>query len=208
MTVAQSHPATVSQLPMKRRLLLAVFLAFTTGKTIAASSGTADMHAGRIPETRRQPSDIKGVDWIASYESGPLRIVYQAETGCGAPLDDPYVIEHGADKGLVFLKDQHDRRVNQYSVPGTRIRAIVHVKYEMTVLDRADLVFTDLPGQNLVLVHTTIENAGIFTSSDIYPLAYRHGKVIDSHHLIDNPSLAKMVTMGASLYRDVVRPAH
>ncbi|MFM0148077.1 hypothetical protein [Paraburkholderia sp. RL18-085-BIA-A] len=192
---------------MKRRLLLAVFLAFTTGQTIAASSGTADMHARRTLETKRKPSDMKGVDWIASYELGPLRTAYQAETACAAPLDDPYVMEHGADKGLVFLKDQRNRRVKRFAVPGARIRAIVHVKYNMTVLDRADLVFTDLPGQNLVLVHTTIENAGIFTSSDIYPLAYRHGKIIDSHHVIDDPSLRKMVAMGALLYREVARPA-
>jgi hypothetical protein len=78
----------------------------------------------------------------------------------------------------------------------------------MTVLDRADLVFTDVPGQNLVLVHTTAKNAGIFTSSDVYPLAYRHGKVVDSHHLLKDPSLAKMVEIGALLYREMARRVH
>lgn len=198
----------VSQLQMKRLLLLAVFLAITTDLSMAASSGSADMHAARPLKTQRQPSDIDGVDWIASYEVGPLRTVYQAETACGAPLDDPYVIDRGADRGLVFLKDQHDRRVKRYAVPGARIRAIVHVKYDMAVFDRADLVFADVPGHNLVLVHTTVENAGIFTSSDVYPLAYRNGKVVDSHHLIKDPTLSKMVEIGASLYREIARPVH
>jgi hypothetical protein len=53
----------VSQLQMKRLLLLAVFLATTADLSIAASSGTADMHAARTLKTRRQPSDIEGVDW-------------------------------------------------------------------------------------------------------------------------------------------------
>ncbi|WP_206950650.1 hypothetical protein [Trinickia acidisoli] len=194
---------------MKRLLPLAVFLAVTAGQAMAAdSSNMADTHTRGTVATKRQPSDIKGVDWTASYESGPLPTAYRAEAACGAPLNDPYVIAHGADKGLVFLVDQHDRRVKQYTVPGARIRAIVHVKYEMTALDRADLVFTDRPGQNLVVVHTTIENAGIFTSSDIYPLAYRHGTVIDSRHLIDDPSLTKMVAMGVSLYREAEPAAH
>ncbi|MEW9585699.1 hypothetical protein [Paraburkholderia sp. DGU8] len=193
---------------MKRLLLLAVFLAITTDLSIAASSGAADMHAARTLKTQREPSDIEGVDWIASYEIGPLRAVYQAETACGAPLGDPYVIDRDADRGLVVLKDQHDRRVKRYAVPGARIRAIVHVKYDMAVLDRADLVFTDVPGQNIVLIHTTVENAGIFTSSDVYPLAYRRGKVVDSYHLIKDPSLAKMVEIGASLYREMARRVH
>jgi hypothetical protein len=186
---------------MKKLLPLALFLAFAAGPAIAAGSDTtATPTKGRVA-TLREPSDIDGVDWVASYEPGPLRAAYRAETLCGAPLNDPYVIEHGADKGLVFLKNQHDRRVKEYAIPGARIRAIVHINYGTDAADRADLVFTDRPGQNLVLVHTTVENAGIFTSSEVYPLAYRHGKVIDSHHLIDDPSLAKRVAMGVSLYR-------
>jgi len=99
-------------------------------------------------ETRRQPSDIQHVDWIASYEGGPSGTAYHAETAYDAPLHDPYVIQNGVDKGLVFLEDEHDRRVKRYVIPGSRIRAIVRVRYDMTVLDRADLVFTALPGHN------------------------------------------------------------
>ncbi len=65
---------------MKRPLLLAAILAFTTAQTVAASSGTADVDVTRALEVKRQPSDIKGVDWTASYEFGPFRAVYQAET--------------------------------------------------------------------------------------------------------------------------------
>lgn len=193
---------------MNRLLPLAVFLAFAAGQAIAAGSDIAGTPTKGRVETKREPSDIDGVDWIATYEPGPLRAAYRAETLCGLPLNDPYVIQRGADKGLVFLKDQHDRRVRAYTIPGARIRAIVHIKYSTNAPDRADLVFTDRPGQNLVLVHTDIENAGIFTSSDIYPLAYRHGRVIDSHHLIDDPTLAKRVAMGVSLYREATPAAH
>lgn len=192
---------------MKKLLPLAVCLAFTAGHAIAASSSTAEMRKKAWVATKHEPSDIDGVDWVASYEPGPLRAAYRAETLCSLPLNDPYVIERDADKGLVFLKDQHDRRVKEYTIPGGRIRAIVHIKYGTNAPDRADLVFTDGRGRNLVLIHTTIENAGIFTSSDVYPLAYRHGKVIDSHHLIDDPTLAKRVAMGVSLYREASQPA-
>lgn len=34
------------------------------------------------------------------------------------------LLQRGADKGLVFLEAQHDRRAKQYTVPGARIRAI------------------------------------------------------------------------------------
>src|SRR4051794_16984534 len=103
---------------MKRLLLLAVFLAITTDLTMAASSGSADMHAARTLERQRQPSDIEGVDWIMSYELGPLRNLYRAETACSTPLDDRYVIDRDADKGLVFLKDRQDRRVKRYAIRG------------------------------------------------------------------------------------------
>jgi hypothetical protein len=193
---------------LKRLLPLAVFLAFAIGQAMAAGSNTAHARTRETVETKRQPSDVTGVDWVASYESGPRYAAYHAETACDAPRDYRYATEHDADKGLVFLKDWHDRRVKQYTIPGARIRAIVHVKYDMTVLDRADLIFTDRPGQNLVVVHTTIGNAGIFTSSDVYALPYRHGKVIDGHRVLDDPSLIKMVAMGVSLYRHAAPVAH
>jgi len=129
-----------------RILLPAVSLAFTAGQTIAAGSGIADMHAKQPLETRRRRGDIHHVDWIASYEGGPSGTAYHAQTAYDAPLHDPYVI------------------------PGSRIRAIVRVRYDMTVLDRVDLVFTDLPGHNLVVVHTTVGNAGI--RRDIYQLRH------------------------------------
>jgi hypothetical protein len=194
---------------MKTPLPLAVFLAFSSGQAIAAGSNTADMFAAAsgAVETKRQPSDMDGVDWIASYEPGPLATPYQAETASTAPVTDSYARERDADRGLVFLKDQHDRRVKQYTIPGASIRAIVHIRYDMSVLDRIDLVFTSGPSHNLIAVHTATANAGIFTGSDIYPLEYRHGKVIDTHHLIDDPALGKMITMGVSLYREAAPAA-
>lgn len=187
---------------MKKLLPLALLLAFATGQAIAAGSDVTDTHTKRVVKAERHASDIEGVDWVASYEAGPLSVDYHAETACSLPLNDPYVVQHDADKGLVFLEDQRDRRVKQYTVAGARIRAIVHVEYDMDVLDRADLVFTDRPSENLILVHTTTENAGIFTSSEVYPLAYRGGKVIDKRHLVSDPALTQMVAMGVSLYRD------
>jgi hypothetical protein len=187
---------------MKKLLPLALFLAFASGQAIAAGSNVTDTHTKRVVKAERHASDIEGADWVASYEAGPLPVDYHAETACSLPLNDPYVVQRDADKGLVFRKDQRDRRVKQYTVAGARIRAIVRVKYDMDVLDRADLVFTDRPNENLILVHTTTENAGIFTSSDVYPLAYRDGKVIDKRHLVSDPALTHMLTMGVSLYRE------
>ena len=39
----------------------------------------------------------------------------------------------------------------------------------MDLYDRTDVVFTQ---ENVVMVHTTTPNAGIFTSSDVYVLSY------------------------------------
>ena len=149
-------------------------------------------------KTERVHSDVDGVDFVASYEPGPLPKDYEAEAESSLPDTDPYVTQRDADKGLIYLKDKNDQAVKRYVIPRGQIRAVVHVRYDMVVLDKADLVFTD---RNLILVHTTATNAGIFTVSDIYPLVYKDGKVVDGKHLIKDSGLSKMLALGVSLYR-------
>ncbi|RDU98986.1 hypothetical protein [Trinickia dinghuensis] len=184
---------------MKRFIPFLISLPFIFGYTTAVYA-----QASGAAKTERVHSDVDGVDFVASYEPGPLPKDYEAEAESSLPDTDPYVTQRGADKGLIYLKDKNDEAVKRYVIPRGQIRAVVHVRYDMVVLDKADLVFTD---RGLILVHTTTTNAGIFTISDIYPLAYKNGKVVDSKHLIKDSSLSKMLALGVSLYRQAVPAA-
>jgi hypothetical protein len=179
---------------MKRLLLLAAFFPFAIAHPTMADSRQRPTERVR---TERLPGAIDTVDLVVSYEPGPPAANYEAEAGSDVPDTDPYAIERGANKGLIFLKAEGGRQVKRYSIAKGQIRAIVRVKPDMTVLERADLVFT---GESVVLIHTFTSNAGIFTSSDIYPLAYERGRVVDRRHLIHDPGLLKMLAIGAAFY--------
>lgn len=92
---------------------------------------------------------------------------YHAKTAAGVPLTSAYAIERGANRGLVTLIDRGRRRVKAFTMPHARIRAVVRVRYDQTLPEWADFVFT---AKRLELVHTTTANAGIFTTSEVYDL--------------------------------------
>jgi hypothetical protein len=180
---------------MRKILLVSAFLPYLMGY---ATAGYADQQPTEAVKTERVPSDIEDVNFIASYEYGPLAHDYAAQASSALADPAPYAVARGGDKGLIYLKDKNDRAVKRYTIPRQEIRAVVHVKYDMVVLDAADLVFTD---RNLILIHTTTSNAGMFTTSDVYPLTYKDGKVVDSRHLLKEASLLRMLAVGVSLYR-------
>jgi hypothetical protein len=151
--------------------------------------------------TEHVPSDLDEIDFVITCDPYPPAADYLAETYSGLPDTNPYVVERGADQGLVHLMNEHGRRVRHYRIPRGEIRAIVRVQYDMTVLDRADLVFTN---NAVVLVHTATANAGIFTDSDVYRLGYQDGRVVDAAHLVRDPSLEKMLALGIAFYRRCV----
>jgi hypothetical protein len=163
------------------------------------------LHAFVLPQnasaavmTKRVHSGVAGVDFIVSCAPGPIAADYQAETGSGVKLTDPYAVQRGADKGLVTLMSEGRRRTKQYIIPQHLIRAIISVRYDETVPDRVDLVFTR---KHLVLIHISTASAGIFTESDVYQLAYSGGRGVDRKPLQDNQELLQMLDLGLSFYQ-------
>jgi hypothetical protein len=146
-------------------------------------------------QTRRIPSDITGVALAISCQPSPIAIDYEAETGSSIPLTDPYARARGADKGLITLKSEGDKRAKHYVIPRRSIQTLVRMTYDMDGLDRVDLVFTKA---RLVLIHTTGANAGIFTVSDIYEIPYMPDGRADRTALKDDEQLLHLLDVGLS----------
>lgn len=117
----------------------------------------------------RVPSDIEGIELIVSYD--PLSVLqdYKVEVSSSISESDSYSTERGVDNGLIFLVNEDIRQVEEYIIPQEDLVAIIHVIYDMDVFDKTDVILT---AKNVVIVHTTISNAGIFTRSDVYVLPF------------------------------------
>jgi hypothetical protein len=149
----------------------------------------------------RVHSDALRADLVVSCTPGPVSSDYTAETASGVALTDPYAVARGADKGLVRLMDQGGRRTKRYVVPHDRIRAIVRVKYDGTLPDWADLVFTP---SDLIVVRTSTANAGIFTGSDVYQLPFTDHQP-DLRALQQHQEVLQMTRLGLSVCRPEIK---
>jgi hypothetical protein len=170
---------------MKRPLCLALLLA-------VFASALAQ------PVSQRYPSDLPGVDLVLTHDPAPLADDYAAETFSSLPDTDPYVLSRGLDLGLIRLVNEHSRQAKAYTVPRAQIRAVVRIKYDMAALDRTDLVFTRT---NLILVHTTSSNAGMFVGSDVYELPFISASDVDKRLLTGKSELLKRLEIGLAYYK-------
>ncbi len=149
-------------------------------------------------DARRYPSDIPGVDLVLTYDPAPLANDYAAETFSSLPDTDPYVLSRGLELGLIRLVNEHSRQAKHYTVPRAQIRALIRIKHDMAVLDRTDLVFTRT---NLILVHTTSSNAGMFIGSDVYELPFISQHDVDKRLLMGKSELFKILEIGLAYYK-------
>jgi hypothetical protein len=140
---------------------------------------------------------LAGGDFIVACDAGPLTADYMAETASGVPLTGSYATERGADKGLVRLMTEGGRRVIKYEISRALIRAIVRVKRDTVIPDRADLVFT---AKGLTFVYTSTANGGIFVYSEVYQLPYSRGRGVDDGPLRRRQDLRDMLHQGLSAY--------
>lgn len=149
-------------------LSVLLFTAFSCAQS--RSSGTLEP-ANERPSSIvfRIPSDVDGIDYVINCDQEFANQDYAAEVFSGIPLTDTYAVERGVDEGLVFLVFENMRQVEEFVIPHEDISAVVRIRYDMDVYDRTDVVFTQ---ENVVMVHTTMSNAGLFTSSDVYVLPY------------------------------------
>jgi hypothetical protein len=170
---------------MRRYLCLALLLSWAL--TSAAQ-----------PVSQRFPSDIQGVDLVLTYDPAPLTGDYAAETRSSLLDTDPYLVTRGLDQGLVRLVNEHSRQTKRYTVPRAKIRGIVRIKYDMTALDRVDLVFTR---SHLILVHTTSSTGGLYTASDVYEMPFIGAHEVDRRLLTGKPALLKMLDLGLAFHK-------
>ena len=171
---------------MHRSVCLALLLAWTFTAAVAG------------PVTKRFPSDIAEIDLVLAYDPAPPAADYEAETFSSLPDTDPYVLVRGLELGLVRLVNEHSHQAKRYTVPRGQIRAIVRIRYDMDVLDRVDLIFTRT---NLILVHTTQANAGIFIGSDVYEMPLMGAHDVDKRLVARNAQLLKILEIGLAFYK-------
>lgn len=132
-------------------------------------AASADAGPSVVAHERRMPSDVPGVDIVVTTQAASG--AYVAHTESGVPLTHPYAIERDAHKGLVHLHCVEgagaDQRVHEWSAKPGSFEKVISMRYDMDVLDRWDVLVSDT---RLRFVHTTVANAGVFVTSDVYEL--------------------------------------
>jgi hypothetical protein len=129
-------------------------------------SFTAICKAGDNPVSEKIKSDVEGITITITYDSNYSKEDYNVESYCSLPDTDEYVIDRGADKGLIEFPCS-GKRLKSYVFKKEEMQKIIKTKYDFDVPDKTDFIFTP---SNVYIVHTSITNAGIFTSSDIFIL--------------------------------------
>lgn len=147
-------------------VMLLIVLSCSQSKSLVVPDTTEEQTSGTVIRT---PSDIDGIDFIIKYDQIFANQDYVAEVFSSVPLTDTYAVERSVDSGSVFLVLENMRRVEEYIIPNEDISAVVQIRYNMDVCDNTDVILTR---ENVVMVHTTTSNAGIFTRSDVYVLPY------------------------------------
>lgn len=92
---------------------------------------------------------------------------YEAPAHSSLPLDDPYVVERGADRGLIRVHTDSGEPQKRYIVPREEIRAVVCLYLGACITENYEYVFTR---DKIVIVYRSIANAGIFDGSDIWEI--------------------------------------
>jgi ABC-type glycerol-3-phosphate transport system substrate-binding protein len=109
------------------------------------------------------PSDIKGINVVVTYNPGLKKSDYKAEHSSGVPLDDQYAKDRDLDKDQVHFPGS-GKTLKDFMIPKEKIVTVVSTKYDMTVYDKTDYVFTD---DTVFEIHTYATNAGVFINSDV-----------------------------------------
>ena len=124
---------------------------------------------------------------LVVIESGKAHADYEAEIYSGVPLDGALAKERGFDKGLVFMVFERERKPT-FRVAQGRIRRVVRLAAEDRALftassagwgitkpaparpprEHLDVLETE---DGVVVIESIVQNAGMFTTSDVYTFA-------------------------------------
>jgi len=86
---------------------------------------------------------------------------YVAEHESGVSDTNKYAKDRDVNKGQIYFPCKNIRE-HDYKILKNKIVSIISIKYEMSVYDKTDYVFTQ---DSIFEIHTSTANAGIFTNS-------------------------------------------
>jgi hypothetical protein len=86
------------------------------------------------------------------------------------PLDDPYVIARGADRGLIRVHTSSGKRQKRYTIPREQLRAVVDLCLGPCITEGFEYVIT---ADKVIVVHRSTANGGIFSRADVWEIPYR-----------------------------------
>ena len=191
---------------MTRTALIATAMTLFFATSLAAETEyVSSVATYKASITKKMPGGRNNPDLILSYYSRPFSTNYSAASGSSLPDDDPYVVQRGADKGLISLMNEQGRRVKQFVVPHGDMRSVVRLRNDSDAPDLTDLIFNE---KNLYLVRTYARNAGIFIGSDVYRLPHTDGNVTDRAILGGNKDLEAALAVGLEFHRTALRGTH
>jgi hypothetical protein len=174
------------------KILLSFFVLTSLALLSGCSSADLRTEAGgkesKNPVVQHIQSDLVGITISVTYDTSFITKVYEVESGSTLPDTSKYVVERGADKGLIQFACTGEV-VKKYVITPNKITAVIKTKYEMSVYDKTDYVFTK---DSLYVINTTHTDGGIFTSSTISVLPSLDSKFEYQEYLLSVSSVCKL----------------
>ncbi len=166
---------------------LKIFLSFITLTSLAliyscgsSDSGTEAGEKGtKNPLVQHIQSDLEGITISVTYDTSFMTKVYEVESGSTLP---------DTSKGLIQFPCTGEV-VKKYVITPNKITAVIKTKYDMSVYDKTDYVFTK---DSLYVINTTQTNGGIFTVSTISVLPSLDSKFEYQEYLSNVSSICKL----------------
>jgi hypothetical protein len=140
------------------------------------------------PVVQHIQSDLKGITISVTYDTSFMTKVYEVESGSTLPDTSKYVVERGADKGVIRFACTGEV-VKKYIITPNKITAVIKTKYDMSIYDKTDYVFTK---DSLYVINTTHTDGGIFTSSTISVLPSLDSKFEYQEYLLSVSSVCML----------------
>lgn len=136
-------------------LFISVILYSVIVFLIGCGSSSVQTEGGKTeltnPVSEQVQSDLTGITITISYDTNYSHKDYYVEAGSTSPLNDKSGNDKFADKNLINFPCTGDA-MRLYRIPSDRVSTIIKTKYDMSVYDRTDYVFTK---DSLYIVNTT-----------------------------------------------------
>jgi hypothetical protein len=162
-------------------ILILSFAAGCGSSSIKTEAGVSEV---KNPITEQVKSDLEAITISITYDSNFTSKSYSVETGSSLPDTSSYSTERGVDRGMIEFPCTGEL-YKRYVITQNRIVAVVKTKYDMSVLDRTDYVFTK---DSLYIINTSQRNSGLYTGSEVYVLPAFESKLEYDDYFASNKS--------------------